>query len=96
MTKGLFEWLNSGRLVIPFLAFARIWPTQESLTPLEIIFHAQRLLGGVSKAKLNVYFFNIMQNLTLTHTPCPSLPKIGREGIKGGEGKKKFIKIQCL
>ncbi|MHB2153783.1 hypothetical protein ACX8XN_05230 [Calditrichota bacterium GD2] len=44
--------------------------------------------GGVSKAKLNVYLFNFMVNLTLALTPFPPLPKIGRGGIKGGEGKK--------
>ncbi|MHB2148569.1 hypothetical protein ACX8XP_05890 [Calditrichota bacterium LG25] len=51
---------------------------------------------GVSKAKLNVYLFIFMVNLALALTPCPPIPKIGRGGIKGGEGKKKFIKIHCL
>ncbi|MHB2148207.1 hypothetical protein ACX8XP_04055 [Calditrichota bacterium LG25] len=52
--------------------------------------------GVVSKAKLNVCLFIFMVNLTLALTPCPPLPKIGRGGIKGGEGKKKVIKIHYL
>ena len=37
-TAGVVDWLNGLRSVIHLLAFARNWPAQKSLTPLEIFF----------------------------------------------------------
>ncbi len=42
--------------------------------------------GDVSKAKLNVYLFKFMVNLTLALTPCPPLSR------KSGEGELKGVR----
>ncbi len=51
---------------------------------------------GVSKAMLNVYICKKREKFTIVLTSFLPLLIFGRGGIKGGEGKKIFIKIHSL